>query len=95
VTATSHNVYFDGGVESLGFEPDGPRATVGVIQPGEYHFDTGAPERMTVVAGTLEVLPIGANDWEAHPTGAVFTIPGDSGFEVRVASPSAYLCEFL
>jgi uncharacterized protein YaiE (UPF0345 family) len=95
VSDTTHNVYFDGGVQSLGFEPDGPRATVGVIQPGEYHFDTGAPERMTVVAGTLEVLLAGATDWQAHAQGTTFTIPGDSSFDVRVASSSAYLCEFL
>jgi uncharacterized protein YaiE (UPF0345 family) len=95
VTSTTHNVYFDGGVQSLGFQPDGARATVGVIQPGGYHFDTDAPERMTVVAGTLDVLVAGATDWEAHTTGTVFTIPGDSGFEVRTTAPAAYLCEFL
>jgi uncharacterized protein YaiE (UPF0345 family) len=95
VSDTTHHVYFDGGVQSLGFEPDGPRATVGIIQPGEYHFDTGAPERMTVVAGTLEVLLAGTGDWQTHPQGATFTVPGDSGFDVRVHAPSAYFCEFL
>ena len=95
MTSTTHNVYFDGGVQSLGFQPDGPRATVGVIQPGEYHFDTAAPERMTVVAGTLEVLVSGETHWVAHATGTEFTVPGDSGFEVRTAAPAAYLCEFL
>ena len=24
MAATSHNIYFDGGVQSLGFEPEGP-----------------------------------------------------------------------
>jgi uncharacterized protein YaiE (UPF0345 family) len=92
---TVHNTYFDGGVQSLGFEPDGPRATVGVIQPGAYHFDTVAPERMTVVSGELEVLVDGTTDWERHATGAVFTVEGHSGFEVRTSRPAAYLCEFL
>jgi len=92
---TTHQTYFDGGVQSLGFQPEGPRATVGVIQPGEYHFDTAAPERMTVVAGTLDVRLREADGWTTHPTGSVFTIAGDSGFDVTATSPSAYLCEFL
>jgi uncharacterized protein YaiE (UPF0345 family) len=95
VSDTTHNLYFDGGVQSLGFQPDGPRATVGVIQPGAYHFGTVAPERMTVIAGALEVLLACATDWQAHAQGTTFTIPGDSSFDVRAASPSAYLCEFL
>jgi hypothetical protein len=92
---TTHNVYFDGGVQSLGFEPEGSRATVGVIQPGTYRFDTDAAERMTVVAGELEVLVDGTSAWVRHEAGAVFTVPGSSAFEVRTAGPAAYLCEFL
>jgi uncharacterized protein YaiE (UPF0345 family) len=92
---TTHNSYFDGGVQSLGFEPGGPRATVGVIQPGTYRFDTDAPERMQVVSGALEVLVDGTSEWERHDVGATFTVAGNSGFEVRVSKPSAYLCEFL
>ena len=92
---TSHNTYFDGGVQSLGFERDGRRATVGVIEPGSYSFDTDAPERMTVVSGELEARLPGSDEWTAHPQGTVFEVPGASTFEVRAASPSAYLCEFL
>jgi hypothetical protein len=92
---TTHNVYFDGGVQSLGFEPGGARTTVGVIQPGTYRFDTDAAERMTVVAGALEVLVDGTTEWDRHDVGAIFEVPGRSGFEVRVAGPSAYLCKFL
>jgi uncharacterized protein YaiE (UPF0345 family) len=95
MAATTHNTYFDGDVQSLGFEPDGPRATVGVIQPGTYSFDTSAPERMTVVAGSVEVRLSGEGNWSGHPKGTVFEVPGESSFEVRAESPSAYLCEFL
>ena len=45
-----HNTYFEGAVQSLGFERNGLRASVGVIVPGEYHFGTGAAERMTVTS---------------------------------------------
>lgn len=95
MAATSHNSYFDGGVQSLGFEPDGPRASVGVIQPGTYVFDTAAPERVTVVAGALDVRLSAEGNWSSHPNGTVFEVSGDSSFEVRAESPSAYLCEYL
>ena len=92
-----HNSYFEGNVQSIGFERNGRRMTAGVIAPGEYHFGTDAPERMTVVSGELFArLPgSGASDWRAFPAGTAFEIPGKSGFDVRVAAPSAYLCEFL
>ena len=39
----SHNRYFDDQVQSIGFERNGRRATVGVIAPGTFHFGTQAP----------------------------------------------------
>jgi uncharacterized protein YaiE (UPF0345 family) len=93
-TATlKHNSYFDGQVQSIGFERHGRRATVGVIAPGEYHFGTEAPERMTVTSGELAVKRDGA--WVPYPAGTCFEIAGKSGFDVRAAQPSAYLCEYL
>ena len=89
-----HNSYFDGNVQSIGFERHGRQATVGVIAPGTYHFGTDAPERMTVLSGELAVKPDGG-DWSPYPAGTVFEIAGRSGFDVRAAQPSAYLCEFL
>lgn len=91
----SHNSYFDGGVQSLGFERDDRRCTVGVISAGSYRFDTDAPERMTVVFGELEVLLAGADQWVSFTSGAVFEVPGTASFEVRSTASAAYLCEFL
>ena len=45
----SHNTYFDGSVQSLGFTEDGSRFTVGVMIPGEYHFGTEEPERLVAL----------------------------------------------
>ena len=90
-----HNSYFEGKVQSIGFERNGRRATVGVIAPGTYHFGTEAPERMTVVSGALSVKPDGAEAWSLYPAGTAFEIAGRSGFDVRALEPSAYLCEFL
>ena len=89
-----HNTYFDGQVQSVGFERNGRRATVGVIAAGEFHFGTEAPERMTVVSGELAVRPDGG-DWKTYPAGTAFEIPARSGFDVRAVQPCAYLCEFL
>ncbi len=89
----THNTYFDGKVQSIGFERLGRRMTAGVIAPGEYHFGTDAPERMTVVSGELEAKV--GDSWKTYPAGTVFEIAGKSGFDVRAKEPSAYLCEFL
>ncbi|MGK4008005.1 pyrimidine/purine nucleoside phosphorylase [Sorangium sp. So ce1036] len=90
-----HNSYFNGNVQSLGFERHGRRQTMGVIDAGEYHFSTDAPERMTVVAGELAIRLDGSPEWRAYPAGTSFEVPGKSGFDVRVSLPSGYLCEFL
>jgi purine/pyrimidine-nucleoside phosphorylase len=90
-----HNTYFDGKVQSVGFERNGMKATVGVIAPGEYHFNTGAAERMTVTSGLLRAKLAGGN-WESFPAGSYFEVPANSGFDVMaVGGPAAYLCEFL
>ena len=88
-----HNTYFEGRVQSIGFQRLGRRMTAGVVAPGDYHFDTDAPERMTVVSGELEAK-IG-EVWRSYPAGTTFEVPGKSGFDVRAREPSAYLCEFL
>lgn len=90
-----HNTYFEGKVQSIGFERLGRRMTAGVIAPGEYHFGTDAPERMTVTSGELWARLPGGGDWRAYPAGTVFEVAGKSGFDVRAADPAAYLCEFL
>ena len=90
-----HNSYFDGGVQSVGFERLGRRMTVGVVAPGTYHFDTNAPERMTVVSGELHARLDGTTTWVVYPVGTAFEIPAKSGFDVKAAAPAAYLCEFL
>ena len=90
----SHNTYFDDGVQSIGFARNDDRASVGVMDTGEYHFGTDAPERMTVVHGELVVKLPGA-DWQTFPAGTAFEVPGSSGFDLRVSAPTAYLCEYL
>jgi uncharacterized protein YaiE (UPF0345 family) len=90
-----HNVYFDGKVQSVGFERHGRRLTAGVIDRGEFRFDTGAAERMTVTSGELLVRAPGTTDWQRYPVGTSFEIAAKSGFDVKAEEPSSYVCEFL
>jgi uncharacterized protein YaiE (UPF0345 family) len=90
-----HNGYFDGKVQSVGFERNGRRQTVGVVDVGEFHFGTDAPERMTIVSGELHVRLPGDASWRVYPAGTAFEVPAKSGFDVRALAPAAYLCEFL
>lgn len=90
-----HNSYFDGKVQSVGFERLGRKQTVGVVDAGEFHFGTDAPERMSVVSGTLHVKLAGDGAFTAYPSGTSFEVPGKSGFDVYATAPAAYLCEFL
>lgn len=90
-----HNSYFEGKVQSVGFERNARRHTVGVVDTGEFHFDTGGAERMTVVSGELAVRLPGSGEWRIYPAGTAFEVEAKSGFDVRAKGPSAYLCEFL
>lgn len=91
-----HNSYFDGRVQSVGFERNAQQATVGVIAPGEYHFTTDAAERMSVISGQLRARLPGAAEWQNFAAGTYFEVPANSGFDVQaVGGPAAYLCEFL
>ena len=95
--ATKANVYFDGKVVShtLLFA-DGAKKTLGLIYPGTYHFDTGAPERMELVAGACRVTLDGETTARDHAAGESFDVPGKSGFTIAVAAGLCeYICSFL
>ncbi|AKH89669.1 pyrimidine/purine nucleoside phosphorylase [Edwardsiella tarda] len=90
------NEYFAGKVKSIGYDSGTiGRASVGVMEKGEYTFSTDRPEEMTVVTGALRVLIPGAPDWQVFTPGETFFIPGHSEFNLQVAEPSAYLCKYL
>jgi purine/pyrimidine-nucleoside phosphorylase len=89
------NVYFDGKVVSHTVMKGGKKQTVGLIYPGAYKFNTDAPERMDVVAGTCKVKLAGAKDFTAFGAGTFFKVPGKSSFEIAVDSGiTEYLCTF-
>lgn len=88
-----HNTFFDGQVQSIGFERYGRRQTVGVIAPGEHTFNTDGAERMTIINGDL-LLKIG-NDWARYAAGTSFEVPAKAPFTVKATAETAYWCEFL
>ena len=91
----THKTFFEGQVQSVGFERNGRRQSAGVVDVGEFHFGTDAPERMTVISGELWAKLPGETAWRAFPAGTYFEIAKKSGFDVKASQPSAYLCEFL
>ena len=90
------NVYFDGKVISHAITAaDGTRRTVGVIQPGSFHFTTDAPERMDIIAGECRVQLAGETKWRTYQAGDTFHVPGKSAFDIAVDKGLAeYLCTF-
>jgi uncharacterized protein YaiE (UPF0345 family) len=91
------NVYFNGDVVSHTVLLEGNvKKTLGLIRPGSFHFNTGAPERMEIVAGTCEVSIDGTSATHTYPAGTHFDVPGNSGFAIKVSSGLCeYICSFL
>jgi purine/pyrimidine-nucleoside phosphorylase len=91
------NVYFEGKVIShtLVF-PDHSRKTLGVIHPGQYHFNTDKAERMDLVAGECAVVLDGQTASAAYAAGQSFEVPAQSGFTIEVpAGVCEYVCSFI
>lgn len=98
VTATAKaNVYFGGKVVSHSLvDTDGAKTTLGLIYPGEYHFNTEAAELMQITDGACHVKLDGSDAWTDHASGCEFNIPANSGFTIAVESGIAqYICTFL
>lgn len=90
------NVYFDGKVVSHTIQfADGSRKTLGLIYPGEFKFNTGAPEKMEIIAGACRVKLAGETAWRDYVAGTFFRVPGNSAFAIAVATGiTQYICSF-
>ena len=90
------NIYFEGKVVSHTLLlPNATKKTVGLIYPGTFTFNTDAPERMDILAGTCRVRIKGQSEWKTYTAGTFFQVPGKSAFEISVESGLAeYLCSF-
>tara|TARA_B110000438_G_scaffold289236_1_gene323599 strand:- start:1170 stop:1484 length:315 start_codon:yes stop_codon:yes gene_type:complete len=90
------NIYFDGKVIStkIIFE-DGSIKTLGVMQPGDYEFDTKDKEVMDILSGELEVRIQGALVWQKINTGKSFEVPASSKFKMKVLRITNYCCSYI
>ena len=88
------NEYFEGKVKSFVVNAAEGKKTVGVMEAGEYEFDTDTKETMTVVTGELAVYFPEDDDWEEFGPGAAFDVPAKSKLKVKVEQDTAYLCEY-
>ncbi|MHB8790578.1 MAG: pyrimidine/purine nucleoside phosphorylase [Desulfobulbaceae bacterium] len=90
------NVYFGGKVTSRTvLFGDGSKKTLGIMLPGEYTFNTDAPELMEILSGDLEVLLPGEKDWRTVKGGEQFAVPAKSSFFLKIITLTDYCCSFL
>src|SRR6187200_100186 len=94
---TKANIYFNGDVVSHTIRfPNDEKKTLGLIRPGAFHFNTDAPERMEIVAGSCRVMLDGETDAKEYGAGTSFEVPGKSGFGIEVRTGLCeYICSFL
>ena len=86
------NDYFDGKVKSIAFQSETLPATVGVMAPGEYVFNTGDKEKITVVSGAMAIKLPDTEDFVNYNAGDSFEVPANSAFDVKISTETAYLC---
>jgi uncharacterized protein YaiE (UPF0345 family) len=89
------NVYYDGNVSSrtIVFE-DGTKKTLGVMQPGEYEFNTGTEEIMEVLGGEMEIMQKGESEYTLYTEGQQFVVPANSSFKILVENFADYCCSY-
>lgn len=90
------NIFFGGGVTSRTvIFADGSKKTLGIMQPGEYEFNTSDAEIMEILAGELDVLLPGESVWRPVKGGESFNVPANSKFGLKVKTLSDYCCSFV
>jgi len=91
------NIYFDGKVTSRNYtDSNGVIKSLGIMLPGEYTFNTKAPEKMEIISGKVEVLLEGmGSNREIFESGSIFEVPANSSFEIKVEEITDYCCTYL
>ena len=88
------NEYFDGKVKSIGFQTATLPATVGVMQAGNYEFNTDQKETITVVSGAMNIKLPGEDHWQTFNQGDSFIVEAQKQFQLNIESDAAYLCTY-
>ena len=93
MSTVSHNVYFDGKVQSLGIETEKGKATVGVMKKRSYVFNTASPETMVIITGKVSAKMSGG-EWISYKKDDAFDVAANSSFEVMCETDVAYICYY-
>ncbi|KQC08879.1 MAG: hypothetical protein APR54_04095 [Candidatus Cloacimonas sp. SDB] len=88
------NEYFEGKVKSLAFEDQKGSATIGVMAPGKYEFNTSQREYMTVISGKLTVKLPNSAEWKEFDTHQTFIVEPKQKFQLRIDNISTYICRY-
>lgn len=91
--SVSHNVYFEGKVQSLGLETSKGKATLGVMKAGSYTFSTSTSEKMVIISGVLDVKLEGS-DQRKYQAQEEFDVVAGTSFDVSCDRDVAYLCYY-
>jgi len=90
------NIYFNGKVASRAIIlADGTRQTLGVMQPGEYTFETNEAEIMEMMSGELEIRLPGETEFRALNTPETFNVPANSSFDLKIKTVTDYCCSYI
>jgi uncharacterized protein YaiE (UPF0345 family) len=65
------------------------------LLPGEYHFNTDAPEHMKIISGVAEYRLDENDDWKTVKQDGEFNVSGNSSFDIRALDIVDYCCSFL
>lgn len=90
----SHNVYFEGKVQSLGLETAKGKATVGVMKKGTYTFSASSPEKMVIISGSMGVKLTTDGEPKKYAEQEEFDVAAGTSFEVSCNDDVAYLCYY-
>lgn len=90
------NIYYDGKVTSRAvIFSDGSKKTLGIMFPGEYEFGTEEKEIMEIMAGDLEILLPGDDEWKRIKAGESFEVPANSKFGIKIKTITDYCCTYI
>jgi len=89
------NIYDGGKVTSRVLITDeGKRITLGIMQPGLYHFSADAAEVMELQQGACRVKLADSSEWHDYSAGQSFDVPGNTSFDIEVISLLDYICHY-
>ncbi|PKM93574.1 MAG: hypothetical protein CVU84_15470 [Firmicutes bacterium HGW-Firmicutes-1] len=90
------NIYFNGKVTSRTvLLENGEKKTLGIMLPGEYEFGTDSKEVIEVLAGSMDIMLPGSEEWVTYYQGDSFEVPEQSKFKLNIKEVADYCCSYI